>query len=177
MLFLAPGTYIRYADGFTYYRNRKFIITTRDAACSPSLLLSASVYLLIYLAPLIISLAVVSFDYETKRGPRRLLSRPFVCPLDPRCVVRHPAALLHPAAVGLRDTMVHYIMEYGRAIYRGAAVMLRSTRGSRRRSPLRLHTVSGLFGDCMGRGISHVTRFSCIKASVSSHRNHIELRY
>lgn len=36
----------------------------------------------------------------------------------------------HPAAVGLRGTMAHYIMEYGRAIYQGSvAAMLRTTPG------------------------------------------------
>lgn len=142
---------------------------------SLSMCLSLSTYLPIYFTPLIIPLAVVSFDYETKREPRRPLSRAFVCLLDPRCVVRHPTALLYPAAVGLRGTMAHYIMEYGRAIYQGAvAAMLRTTRGSRR-SPLPRYPSPGPLGTA-SRGISHVTRFSCVKAPVSSRCNHIELR-
>jgi len=98
-----------YAEGFTYYhgtgsiRHRYVrIATCMDSPLSLSLSLSLSLCpslslsLPIYLTLLIILLAVVSFDYETKSRLLCLLSRAFVCLLDPRCIVRHPTALLHP---------------------------------------------------------------------------------
>lgn len=126
----------------------------------------------LHLAPLIIPLAVVSFDYETSEQPRacslthlraRARARLLLVP-DPRCVVRHPTALLHPAAVGLRGTMAHYIMEYGRAIYRGAAAaMLRTTQ---REGDLR-PDLPGTFGDCSTRDFSLATRVYYIKDCIS----------
>lgn len=136
-----------------------FVITTWELQHD----LSLSLFLSIYLTPLIIPLAVVSFDYETKRGPWRPLSRAFVCLLDPRCVVRHPTALLHPAAVGLRGTMAHYIMEYGRAIYQGSvAAMLHTTPGVAKEAlSFRTHR-SGTFGDCITRNFSCDTIFGAL---------------
>jgi len=84
----------------TWELQRAWILLSLFLSLSLSLSLSLcpslSLYLPIYLTLLIILLAVVSFDYETKSRLRCLLSRAFVCLLDPRCIVRHPTALLHP---------------------------------------------------------------------------------
>lgn len=96
MLFLAPGTYIR--RFYLLPRNGKYSLPLRESCMAsypslsftPCLPASLPIYLPICFTPLIIPLAVVSFDYETKRGPRKPLSRAFVYLLDPRVCCTTP---------------------------------------------------------------------------------------
>jgi len=146
---LRAGTYVRTRRSHTYYHERGtrqvFVTVTWELRRALAQVPAAA-----FLAPTPLSRAINNsargrflwLRNERTTACARSLTRLRArtrAHLSARCVVRHPTALLHPAAVGLRGTMAHYIMEYGCAIYRRAG----RRDAARRRSPARSLGPSG----------------------------------